>query len=393
MKISFLITILLAQLFAGFSAEFEQFKKENQQEFAKFKAELDSDFRNYKKILSSEYKKFRQEIFKNWGDYKTSSAKVWVEYSPDKQIRKIVDFEKNEIKVELISKHANKKLAERILYKEAIKTIQESPKIAYDKSLDKKIDKKFQKVAKTDFVTKKINNSTPIISSMVFNKKPTTKQLVKFVSKHKATVQTRERNRAKIYSMKIKLPKYFPLKKAQRFQNDVRKYSQIYKVDKALVFAIIHSESSFNPLSTSHIPAYGLMQIVPRSAGIDAYYRVYKQKKLLSSSYLYVPRNNIELGSAYLSILGYQYLKGIRNPLSRMYCVIAAYNTGAGNVARAFVGKHVRKGRIRKAVKIINQMSPDEVYRHLINNLPYDETKRYLKKVSKRFYIYQKLNL
>ena len=393
MKISFLITILLAQLFAGFSAEFEQFKKENRQEFKKFKVSIDRDFRNYKKVINSEYKKFRQEIFKLWGDHKTSSAKVWIEYSPDKKIRKIVDFEKNEIKIEFISKNLNKKLAKRILYKEAIKTIQESPKIAYDKSLDKKIDKKFEKIAKTGFITKKINDSTPIISSMVFNKKPNTKQLVKFVSKHKQIVQVRERNRAKIYSMKIKLPKYFPLKKAQRFRNDVRKYSQIYKVDKALVFAIIHSESSFNPLSTSLIPAYGLMQLVPRTAGIDAYHRVYGQKKLLSASYLYVPKNNIELGSAYLNILSYQYLKGIRNPLSRMYCVIAAYNTGAGNVARAFVGKHVRKGRIRKAVNIINQMSPDEVYQHLINNLPYDETKRYLQKVSKRFKIYKRLNL
>jgi len=122
MKIGLLTILFLAQLLAGFSAEFEQFKKENQQGFNKFKTNLDSDFRNYKKILNSEYREFKKEIFKNWGDYKTSSAKVWVEYSKDKQIRKIVDFEKNEIKIELISKSSDKKMAERILYKEAIKT-------------------------------------------------------------------------------------------------------------------------------------------------------------------------------------------------------------------------------------------------------------------------------
>ncbi|HIO70550.1 MAG TPA: transglycosylase, partial [Campylobacterales bacterium] len=190
----------------------------------------------------------------------------------------------------------------------------------------------------------------------------------------------------------IKLPKYFPLKKAKQYSDLVNRYSKKFKVEKALVYAIIHSESSFNPLSKSYVPAYGLMQIVPRTAGIDAYYFVYKRKRLLSASYLYRPKNNIELGSAYLHILYYNYFKNVKNPESRLYCTIAGYNTGAGNVARAFVGK-VRKNRIRKAVDIINQMSPDEVYRYLIENLPYDETKRYLQKVAKRVKIYRKINL
>ena len=62
-------------------------------------------------------------------------------------------------------------------------------------------------------------------------------------------------------------------------------------------------------MARSHIPAYGLMQIVPKTAGIDAYQYLYNKKRLLSSSYLYNSENNIEIGSAYLHILYYKYLK------------------------------------------------------------------------------------
>ena len=101
---------------------------------------------------------------------------------------------------------------------------------------------------------------------------------------------------------------------------------------------------------------------------------------MLPSSYLYNANNNIKIGSAYLHIVYYRYFKKIKNPQSRLYCTIAAYNTGAGNVAKAFTGKT----NVNLAASIINNMSSKEVYKHLQANLPYDETKKYLKKVSKR---------
>jgi membrane-bound lytic murein transglycosylase C len=63
--------------------------------------------------------------------------------------------------------------------------------------------------------------------------------------------------------------------------------------------------------------------------------------------------------------------------------VIAAYNTGSGNVAKAFGEKSVSS-----AVKKINSMSSEQVYQHLIKNLPYKETRNYLKKVNDRMKTY-----
>jgi membrane-bound lytic murein transglycosylase C len=68
-----------------------------------------------------------------------------------------------------------------------------------------------------------------------------------------------------------------------------------------------------------------------------------------------------------------------------MYCTIAAYNTGAGNVAKSFVGSYDTKA----AAKIINTMKPQQVYEYLMENLPYRETKLYLQKVRERIFTYR----
>ena len=387
-----ILTILFATSFL-FSENFAEYKKTQEQEYGQYKKNLEADFKNYKAVYEKELAKFTKDIYSKWGDRTTSSKKKWVEYSTNKKTRKIVDFEKNEIIIEIIST-LSPKAVKRELYKEAIKTISASPKTAYQKdTLAKNVDKKFSRIAKTPFLKKNIQDTKPILKNIILPNNSSTTNLIRYISKAKTPVETRKakNTRAKIYSMKIKLPKYFPQKKAKALKYKVAKNSKKFKIDKALIYAIIHSESGFNPLSTSGIPAYGLMQIVPRSAGIDAYQMVYKKKRILSASYLYDPTNNLEMGSAYLHILYYRYLKRIKNLESRMYCVISAYNTGAGNVSRAF-DKGSRKGRLKRAIKVINRMTPKQVYNTLIQKLPHKETQVYLDRVSKRVKIYTSLN-
>jgi len=78
-----------------------------------------------------------------------------------------------------------------------------------------------------------------------------------------------------------------------------------------------------------------------------------------------------------LHILDTKYLQKIKNPQSREYCIIASYNGGSGNLLRTF-------SRDKKyAIKVINSLTPKEVYNRLINSLPYEETRNYVKKVTK----------
>ena len=93
------------------------------------------------------------------------------------------------------------------------------------------------------------------------------------------------------------------------------------------------------------------------------------------------------MGTAYLYILYNRYLQEITDPTSRMYCAIAAYNTGAGNVARAFTGTT----SVSRAAQAINRMSPQQVYTHLVQRLPHQETRDYLQRVTSRMTMYQSM--
>ena len=91
------------------------------------------------------------------------------------------------------------------------------------------------------------------------------------------------------------------------------------------------------------------------------------------------------MGSAYLYILYYRYLKKIKDPQSRLYCTIAAYNTGAGNIAWAFTHKY----NMNVAAPKINALSPTQVYDKLLKDLRFDEPKNYLKRVKRRMKVYE----
>lgn len=94
-------------------------------------------------------------------------------------------------------------------------------------------------------------------------------------------------------------------------------------------------ESSFNPYAVSSSDALGLMQIMPATAGRDVF-RMQGKSGQPSRSYLFDPANNIDVGTAYISILQNSYLGDIKDPVSRRYAVIQAYNGGAGSVLRIF---------------------------------------------------------
>ena len=171
---------------------------------------------------------------------------------------------------------------------------------------------------------------------------------------------------------------------AGTYRADIMEQAKRYGISPSLIYAVIEVESSFNPYAVSAVPAYGLMQIVPKTAGRDTWKFLHGNDRVPTASYLYDPQKNIEMGTAYLHIINTRYLAAIRHPLTREYCMVAAYNTGSGNVLKTFHGSDRDK-----AADIINAMEPEAVFDKLRRDLPYDETRRYVQKVreAKRRYI------
>jgi len=171
-------------------------------------------------------------------------------------------------------------------------------------------------------------------------------------------------------------------KRAVQYAATVRAHSENTKVSRSLIYAVIKTESSFNPYAVSSAPAYGMMQLVPSSGGREAYRKAKGEDVMPSKEYLFDANNNIELGATYLGVLlNDSPLRAIRNPVSREYCAIAAYNTGPSNVFRAF-SKLTGRARQDDALDKINSMRPDQVFDALRSNLPYEETRSYVVKVT-----------
>lgn len=95
----------------------------------------------------------------------------------------------------------------------------------------------------------------------------------------------------------------------------VRQAAQTYKIDAALVHAVIHAESGFNPNAVSPKGASGLMQLMPATA------RRYGVQDIFD------PKQNVGAGVRYLKDL----LKMFDN---NPRLALAAYNAGENSVIR-----------------------------------------------------------
>ena len=187
---------------------------------------------------------------------------------------------------------------------------------------------------------------------------------------------TRSSRRGTVYSVDIDLVNNHLEKRQYQYANVVRQHASKYNVDESLIYAVMRTESSFNPYAVSPSNAYGLMQIIPATAGRDVFQRLKNRNDQPTKAYLFQPWNNVDTGVAYLHLLQTHYLKNVEDPLSKHYAVISAYNGGTGNVLKTF---HSDRS---KAMDILNSMQPEQVYWALTQRHPREESRNYLKKVT-----------
>ena len=319
---------------------------------------------NFKKVVVA----LTQNVAKQWGEDNTPTASqdVYVKYTDSYLSRAQVDFNKGVISVATLdTKNPKESL------KKAIVTTLLTPEDPED--VDLYSDKEITFSGKpylADLV--KDNEGEVVLYPWRANRYA--EYLIE--NKLQTTEITEKGETKKVYFVQFDMVTDHIAKSEHKYGEYVAQYAKAYKLEEALIFAIIKTESSFNPYAVSHIPAYGLMQVVPASAGRDVYKALNNRDGIPTKEMLFTPKTNIQYGSTYLNILFTRYLKGINNSLSHEYCVIAAYNTGSGNVLSVF-----HKDRT-KAAQVINSMTSAEVYRKLRTSLKYEEARNYLHKVT-----------
>lgn len=101
-----------------------------------------------------------------------------------------------------------------------------------------------------------------------------------------------------------------------------------FSLPQELIYAIIAAESGYNPNAISPANAYGLMQVVPNTAGLEVNQMVSGRNYEPTPNDLLDPQNNIYFGSAYLRILQDHYFQDVQDPEVKTGLTIAAYNMG-----------------------------------------------------------------
>ncbi|MBQ5689130.1 MAG: DUF3393 domain-containing protein, partial [Bacteroidales bacterium] len=385
-----IVTILLSLCFVAVNAqvesEFEKFKREQQEQMkammqsdsALYK-ELEKEYQDYLKAEKEAYEKFVKEISAMWGgdNVVESTNKEWVEYSDDGQSRSVVDFEQGEAKIEIIitpeEEKSEVKLEAKVEEKVKDLIVNKGKTKDYDSSKEKAVPLQETPVLENQVQTP----SGEVITENNVNEG--VKEIVQEAVIEKKEITGDDGEKRQVVTIKLDLAPNHIKTRAEVYKNEVEKYCLKYDVDPALAYAVMQTESSFNPKAKSHVPAYGLMQIVPSSAGQDCAASLKKDFVKPTANYLYEPENNIEMGVHYLHLLKKRYYTKVTDPRSRDLCVIASYNTGAGNVARALRGDT----KISKAIPQINEMSYDELFKYFEKKL-LPETQNYIRKVTER---------
>ena len=143
------------------------------------------------------------------------------------------------------------------------------------------------------------------------------------------------------------------------YKQAVVKYANQNQISPALVFAIIKTESSFNPNALSSKGAVGLMQILPSTAEYVSKMIDEREYNLTDST------TNIRYGCVYLRYL--------INRFKKVKVALCAYNAGEGKVSGWLKDKRYSKDGIT------------------LEKIPYLETEKYIDKIQKSFTNYIKL--
>lgn len=372
--------------------ELEEFARKQKQEREQLKQEQEkgisdllAEYEKYVKAEQEAYAAFKKQVEKEWGKGNAveSTNKDWVEYSDDRKSRSVVDFEKGEAKIEIIVGEQEAQDTGRLKRK----LEEEVSRLIENRGTSKDYDTEYEK--------RRQLSEEPVLAGQVEtpeggkiskeNLPEAVKEIVEKGAPQIETVKGEDGEEREVVVFSLPLAPDHIRVRAKRYETEVEKFCKKYSFDPALVYAVIHTESYFNPKAKSYVPAYGLMQIVPHYAGKDAYRYVYGRDKRPTANYLYEPRNNVELGTAYLHLLYTRSFQQVKDAKSRMLCVIAAYNTGAGNVSRAFTGNT----RLSSAISKINSYNYEDLYAYLSKRLPAQETRDYIRKVTERMQQYK----
>lgn len=317
------------------------------EEWSKISEETRRQYAEYEAARAKDAADFRAAVARQWTEFRDSTPKEWVEYNKKGDARSAVDFEKGKVKVEVLvpveEKPRVKALAEEKVREQLKKVLAEKepgePEILKDQVKDSQgavvTEKNADAFVKKELAPKMVVDPKPVVAQ---DGKPRLKVTVEvpLVPEH----------------LRVRAERYKPI---------VDRYAAQYGLAPELVYAVIQTESEFNPKARSGAGAVGLMQLVPRTAANEAWLFLHKKEKAVTAEELTDPEENIQLGTTYLHMLSSRHYGKVKDEDNRRTLSIAAYNCGPGNVRRTVTSRADPDALSNDAlVKVIQQNAPRE---------------------------------
>jgi membrane-bound lytic murein transglycosylase C len=320
-----------------------------------------ADYKRFKNILAT----FRRAVGGTWGqgDAREPRPKEYVKYTNNYLSRASVDFEGGRIIVETLDQETPHKSL-----REAIVTTLMTP---YDPRAVDMYSSGPVKLGGTPFLLGEVKDP----AGKDIRTEAQAETVARLVMESGVEERPSEIPGKTVHFVVIPLVAEHMYVRAAKLRPLVEEAAKRFNVPRTLIYAIIRVESDFNPYAINGVPAVGLMQIVPQTAGAEVRGYLEGKRGEPTKAFLFEPENNVMYGTAYLKLLDTKHLSAVADPVSREYCVIASYNGGSGALLRTFDRD---RGR---ALAAINGRPPLAVYETITQSHAAEETRQYLKKV------------
>jgi len=322
---------------------------------------IEADYKRFKSILST----FRRAVEGNWGknDAREPQPKQYVKYTQNYLSRASVDFEQGRIVVETLDQETPVKSL-----REAIVTTLLTP---YDPRAVDMYSSGPVKLGGTPFLLGEVKDQ----QGKDIRTEPQAEGFARHLLESSMQERPSDQGGKTVRFVVIALAGDHMHVRAAKFRPQVEAAARRFGVSRTLIYAVIRVESDFNPYAINTVPAVGLMQVVPQTAGADVQEFLTQKRGEPSKAFLFEPENNVLYGTAYLHLLDKRHLSGVVDPISREYCVIASYNGGSGALLKTF---NRNRGA---ALQAINTRPPLAVYETITKQHAAEETRNYLRKV------------
>ena len=289
-----------------------------------------------------------EELVKLWQPVESDQAKLWVTYSDDLLIKRVVDFEHEQV---------------RLSYQG--QALVEATPLSLQRDVERFLRIDLVAAYKMDDLLPLLLGDAPKLNQSLLNLTP---------SQVRSLYPSADLHRNKgvvgdVLTLVINLPVESLKQRAQSIQPTVVRLAQASNVSPALAMAIIHQQSAFNFLANTSQASLGLMLLTPQQAG--------EQTDELEGRVIFDPEYNVKYGIKQLAQLEQEF-SSIEDLQARQLCVIAAYRVGTDEVARVFTGR----SSLPQAVPLINQLSARQVRGQLSNQLHKLNGGEYVRQVS-----------